>query len=111
MLYRLKRIEEAQMNSILGITGSDGTSQTQDQNAKVASTKDLGEDQFLSLLVTQLKNQDPLQPMENTEFITQLATFSSLEKLTSIESILKKSMNLITGPLPEQRSSSTTTGA
>ena len=54
----------------------------------------LGQDQFMSLLVEQLKNQDPLKPMENTEFITQLATFSSLEKLSSIESILKSGLKV-----------------
>src|SRR5262249_24453650 len=44
----------------------------------------LGSDAFLQLLVTQLQNQDPTNPDSNTEFVAQLATFSSLEKLTSI---------------------------
>ena len=74
--------------------------QAQGQTASVGKTTpggDLGQDQFLSLLVTQLKNQNPLEPLSNTEFITQLATFSSLEKLTSIELILKKSFGGNTG--------------
>ena len=44
----------------------------------------LGTDAFLQLLVTQLQNQDPTNPESNTEFVAQLATFSSLEQLTSI---------------------------
>ena len=47
-----------------------------------AKAKDpLGRDAFLSLLVTQLQHQDPTQPMDNSQFIAQLAQFSSLEQL------------------------------
>ena len=48
------------------------------------SNNSIGEDAFLQLLVTQLQNQDPTNPESNTEFVSQLATFSSLEQLTSI---------------------------
>ena len=49
-------------------------------------SKVLGQDAFLQLLVTQLQHQDPSNPMDNEQFVTQLATFSSLEQLTSISS-------------------------
>ncbi|MDX9714367.1 MAG: flagellar hook capping FlgD N-terminal domain-containing protein [Dissulfurispiraceae bacterium] len=47
-------------------------------------------DDFLKLLVTQLKNQDPLDPMDNTEFVSQLATFSSLEQISNMSGNLEK---------------------
>jgi flagellar basal-body rod modification protein FlgD len=49
-----------------------------------SSITDVDEGEFLKLLVEQLKNQDPMNPMNNQDFIAQLATFSSLEQLQSI---------------------------
>jgi flagellar basal-body rod modification protein FlgD len=48
----------------------------------------LGQDTFLRLLVEQLKNQDPLNPQDSAQFVAQLAQFSSLQELTSINARL-----------------------
>ena len=46
----------------------------------------LGREAFLNLLVTQLKNQNPLEPMDGTEFVTQLAQFSELDEVRNVSS-------------------------
>jgi len=48
------------------------------------NTEGIGKTEFLTMLVTQLKNQDPLDPMKNEDFAVNLAQFSSLEQLISI---------------------------
>jgi flagellar basal-body rod modification protein FlgD len=52
--------------------------------ANMQKRDNLGSEAFLQLLIIQLQNQDPTAPQSNTEFIAQLATFSQLEQLTSI---------------------------
>lgn len=47
-------------------------------------SNELGQSAFLELMITQLKNQDPLSPQDNTEFIAQLAQFSSVESLDKL---------------------------
>jgi flagellar basal-body rod modification protein FlgD len=57
------------------------------QNVQAAArkpVKELGKDQFLQILVTQLRNQDPMQPMQDKEFIAQMAQFSSLEQMMNM---------------------------
>jgi flagellar basal-body rod modification protein FlgD len=51
-----------------------------------ASGDDMGKDEFLKLLTTQLSYQDPLDPMDNTAFVSQMAEFSGLEQLMHIGS-------------------------
>jgi len=48
------------------------------------ASQTLGKDAFMQLLVTQLRHQNPLEPMDNKDFIAQLSQFTSLEELSSI---------------------------
>jgi len=102
------------VNSILNPTKAPGRTVTADVtggsvNSTVASagdqsvfsgaTKTLGKQDFLTLLVTQMRYQDPLQPQDNTAYVAQLAQFSQLEGTqninTSIDDLGKKITDLV----------------
>lgn len=57
--------------------------------SKAAGSSTVSKDDFLNLMVTQLKNQDPLNPSDPTQFTSQLAQFSSLEQLININQALE----------------------
>lgn len=66
----------------LGSSAGDSSTST---NAAINATSSLGnENTFLQLLVAQIQNQDPTQPVDSSTFLTQLAEFSQLEQLIGI---------------------------
>ncbi len=54
------------------------------RKAVSSSNNELGKDDFLKLLITQMQYQDPLNPMDNTEMVAQLAQFSALEQMQNV---------------------------
>ncbi len=76
------------------LTDSQLTRLTEIMKAQEADTsnskgKDLGKDQFLNILMTQLQHQDPMNPLEDKDFIAQMAQFSSLEQLTNLNKTME----------------------
>ncbi len=63
---------------------------TDDKKQTSTDLQNVNKTEFLKLLVAQLQNQDPLNPVQNQEFVAQLATFSSLEQLISINNAVTK---------------------
>ncbi|MDX8365068.1 flagellar hook assembly protein FlgD [Cytobacillus sp. IB215665] len=63
---------------------------TYEQEQRNTGSSALGKDEFLKILMTQLQNQDPLNPMEDKDFIAQMATFSSLEQMTNMNDSIER---------------------
>ncbi len=77
--------------AVSGVSEQKTIQQIIDEGAKKASdrnTGELGKDDFLNLLVTQLRYQDPLKPTDDAQFIAQMAQFSSLEQMQNMNNSL-----------------------
>ena len=70
----------------MAVNGVSWTSQTYTDSVSRQVKNSLGKDDFLNLLITQLTHQDPLDPIDDTEFIAQMAQFSTLEQITNVAS-------------------------
>jgi flagellar basal-body rod modification protein FlgD len=77
------------MATISGVTAAETATDT----TRSSGPKALGQDEFLKLLVTQLKQQDPLNPTNNTEFVAQLAQFSQLEQSVKQAQLMQQSLD------------------
>lgn len=70
--------------SDLSVNYLNGTNYAGQQKGTRTIDSDIGKDAFLKILVAQLQHQDPLKPMEDTDFIAQMAQFSALEQMTNL---------------------------
>ena len=71
-------------SSVSALTGSSATTAGASQSTSATGNVTPSTDLFLQLLVAQIKNQDPLNPTDGTQFVSQLAQFSELEQVVAI---------------------------
>ena len=79
-------------------TPKDATTPTNNTSNAAAGSSDITSDDFLTLLVSELKNQDPTQPTDPNQYITQLAQVNSLQQLISINQGIGTLDGAISGP-------------
>src|SRR5262249_52274985 len=67
-----------------GVSSTDNSAAIGNAISQATNNQSLGQDAFLKLLVTQLTNQDPLQPQDQSQFLAQLAQFSTVEGVNNL---------------------------
>lgn len=76
------------------MTTIDSSLYLHNQQSERVPSPELGKDEFLKILMTQLQNQDPTSPMDDSQFVSQMATFSQLEQTmnmaNSIDQLVQK---------------------
>ena len=90
--------------SLTNILDKLGINASKEKYAPKETKDQLGQDDFLKLMTTQLQNQDPFAPVDNADFIAQMAQFSTVTGITSMDQSIKS----ISDQLSEMRIASTT---
>ncbi|KRE83183.1 flagellar hook capping protein [Paenibacillus sp. Soil766] len=83
------------VGNVTDLINTGNNAKTKDKNSTT-----LGKDDFLKILITQLQNQDPTQPLQDKEFIAQMAQFTSVEQLTNMASemkLMRQSLGFVSG--------------
>ncbi len=94
--------------STAAATSGSGSAYGSTAAAAATGSSIVQKDDFLKLLVAQIKNQNPLNPADGVEFLTQLAQFSQLEQLINIRTGIE---NLISAVTPADTSTAADAGA
>jgi len=82
-----------------------GSAATPPSSTPATAGTQVNEQQFLKLLVAQLQNQNPLSPMDGTQFVSQLAQFSELEQMIGVNQGVQQLVHGVTGSGPDPNGS------
>jgi flagellar basal-body rod modification protein FlgD len=77
------------MTMQVGSTNNAAFAGTPDPTTQKVSTPSLGQKDFMTLMIAQMRNQNPMEPQDNTQFIAQLATFQTLTAMEEMTVALK----------------------